>query len=267
MKSSQAFFFSIGLLLAALASCEKVVQIPLNDAERRLVVEAEMKSFSGDNWVRLTKSGSMYDDSDFERLGGATITVTDKEDVVYVFSETGEQGMYENPVFEVLPNNSYSLSVLVDGQEVVGQAQTFTTAEADTVYYQWVENVFGPIFGDTDDSIIEVKYSFLDDPDRDNYYIRRSSVNGGEYRAVSFTDEFWNGQQVDGTMSNLSVNEGDTIFTELMTVDEGVYSFFESLDENTSSTVTPANPASNLEGEVLGYFGIFCVDTFTLVIP
>jgi len=209
----------------------------------------------------------MYDDSGYERLSGAEITVTDKDGATFVFDETAEAGMYHHPTFEVLPNNSYNLSVTVDGKEIVGHADTYATAEIDTIYYELVENVFGPIFGDTTDSIIQMKYSFQDDPARKNYYIRRSRINGGDYRAVSFNDDLWDGQQVDGTMSNLEPNKGDTIFTELMTVDEGVYSFFESLSENTTSNVTPANPVSNLDGDALGYFGVFCVDTITLIIP
>jgi len=130
-----------------------------------------------------------------------------------------------------------------------------------------VANIFGPFFGDTTDSIIEVTYSFLDDGAVENHYIRRSRINGGDYVATSFDDDLWNGSQVTGTMWNVDAKKGDTVFTELMTVDKGIYRYFESLSENTSSTTTPANPVSNLDGDALGYFGVFCIDTITLIIP
>jgi hypothetical protein len=61
----------LGLFL--MIACEKVIEIPLNDADREIVVEGVGRNFLGESYVLLSRSGSVYDDGGFEVLSGAIV--------------------------------------------------------------------------------------------------------------------------------------------------------------------------------------------------
>ena len=54
---------NLGIILSGFGfySCEKVIEIPLNDADRKVVVEAVFKDEPGSNYVILSKTGFVYE--------------------------------------------------------------------------------------------------------------------------------------------------------------------------------------------------------------
>lgn len=265
-------FYVIGLIIALITiGCEKVIDVPLNEADQRIVVEGELRNATGVNYVKLSKSGSVYDDSGFEKLSGAVVKITDMSGTEYVFTEVDTvPGMYTNDLFLTEPNNVYSLYVEVEGNVITSSCVTNGVPVFDQLFFEMQENLFGSFFGSEADSIAQIFFEFSDEAVNENYYRIKAWVNGGEDGSLYlFDDALFNGSNVIATLFSTPAFRGDTVMAELISMDKANYDYLFTLyNANDQGGVSPANPISNLQGDPsLGYFGAFTVDTLTLIIP
>ena len=146
-------------------SCEKVIDIPLDDAERKVVVEAVFRDEPGANYVILSKTGSVYEDSNFDKISGATVFVTDGSGTSTYLSELpGEPGKYNHPTFSVAPNTSYSLTVYTATDTFTSAAQSFYKPMIDSLTY--IEQLGS--FGFGTDTTYLVFFNFTDDENDEN---------------------------------------------------------------------------------------------------
>jgi hypothetical protein len=251
-----------------LVACEKVIDIPLIEADRKIVVEMEMKNGAGNNYCLLSKTGSVYDTADFEHISGASVKVTDEAGTEYIFVEDAAiPGRYSNSTLSAMPNTTYSMEIIADGETITAQSSTTSFPVIDNVFQQKLYNLFGQFTGSEEDSIIIVVYEFLDPASEVNYYLRRAWFNSEpDFSYSVFDDKLWNGQPVQGGMWEFDVHPGDTLHVELMSIDFENYRFFLTLDENSTSATSPANPESNLSGNAIGYFGAYLIDSTSYIV-
>jgi hypothetical protein len=256
---------TVGFIITA---CEKVIDIPLEESERKVVVEAVFKDHPGDNYVLLSKTGSVYDDSDFEKIIGATVKITDKDGNEYVLSEVpGIPGKYNHPTFQVLNDNQYTLSVATGTETFTSTVETFYKPQLDSLTY--VEQIGS--FGFGTDTTYLVFFNFLDKAGQENFYRINATVNDtlDEYLYVT-NDELFSGQVYTQPIFATTVEKGDTVLIELLSMNKGNYTYFFSLPGATAEgpfAPTPANPVSNMEGGAIGYFGAYTSDTMTIILP
>jgi hypothetical protein len=99
LKKLQANKISYILFLLALCfTCEDVIDVDLNEAEPRLVIEASINWFKntpGNNQsIKLSLSGPFFDDS-LPPANGAEVTITNSSNgIEYAFIEDGITGIY-----------------------------------------------------------------------------------------------------------------------------------------------------------------------------
>jgi hypothetical protein len=62
MKNYSAFSTAILFLFITATSCEKVIELDLNEAEKKIVVEAILKDNPGDNKILLSYTSAVYTD-------------------------------------------------------------------------------------------------------------------------------------------------------------------------------------------------------------
>jgi len=67
------------------------------------------------------------------------------------------------------------------------------------------------------------------------------------------------------------VQLGDTITLELLSIDKASYDYFSTLkdiltSDRSPTSLSPANPNTNLSNGSLGYFSAFAMDTKKIVI-
>lgn len=254
--------------LIGFSSCEKVIDIPLNEAEQRVVVEGLLMDQPGNNYIILSKTGSVYQESDFEKLSGATVTITDEAGTIYTLTEMpGMPGVYNHPTLEVLVDNDYDLSVTYNSEIFTSSVQTFYKPQLDSLNYLEQSGSFGP---QTDTTYL-VFFSFSDNANQDNYYRINVYVNGVKDPNYYITnDDLFNGETYTQPAFATAVEKGDTVVIELLSVDESNYDYFFSLSSNGSDdpfSPTPSNPVSNIEGGAIGYFGAYTSDTMSVIIP
>lgn len=252
------------LLLLLFASCEKVIEIPIEDEESQIVVEAVAKSLEGESYVLLSKTIGFYDDAtSVEKLSGASVQITGQDGVAFMFSESPDvPGRYEHPTFKALPNYRYDLTVTYDGAVLTSSSTSLTVPQIDSLF------VFQNI-DDTDTSNI-LLYTVTDNPIEKNYYRFVLWVNGEKENTIFIeTDDLGNGETYTSPFFGVSFDSNDSIYGELWSMNKDNYAYFSALYTNLNQSPFSAAPSdlpSNIEGGK-GYFGVFMVDTTSIIIP
>lgn len=256
---------AVGFLIA----CEKVVELPIDDAESKVVVEAVAKSLPGKSYVLLSKSIGLYDDpGTINWLSEATVEVKNESGEVFVFEESEETGRYTHPDFALASNQFYRLTVNVDDQILEAEARSRTVPQIDSLFpFQQISTDFE---GNPDTTNILV-YTVTDNPDEKNFYRFVLWVNGVRDDEVFIeTDDLGNGATYTSPFFGISFDSGDEVYAELWSMTKENYTYFSAMFTNLNQSPFSAAPSdlpSNIEGNGIGYFGAFMVDTATVVIP
>lgn len=263
-------FYPLLSAVTVFVACEKVIDIPLDEAAQRFVVEAVIKDSIGANSVTISKTGSVYETSDFEKVSGAVVTITDASGTVYPLTEmTGQPGVYSNPSFITVINNNYTLNVSVGDQNFSSTCQTFYKPQLDSL--TWIEQLGS--FGFGDDTTYLVFFNFSDNADQDNFYRINAWINGKKEGVYYITnDELFNGGTYTQPLFASTVEKGDTVQVELISMDKANYTYFYSLSNASTDgggpfSPSPGNPVTNISGGALGYFGAYTTDTLSIIIP
>ncbi len=261
-----ALQFAAIAVLALSFSCEKVIDIPLNEADQEIVVEAVGRNFLGESYVLLSKTGSVYDDSGFEKLTDAVVTVTDQDGVETIFTHDPlNPGKYIAPDFAAMPNSAYSLNIVTDGKTLTSSSTTNSIPTLDSLSYIAVPPGFG-----SEDTTFLLFYNFVDNGDETNFYRVKAWVNGKADNNYYIGDDvLGNGQPASAPIFATEIKSKDTVHIELLSMDEDTYKYLFTLNSNLSSGAfgaTPANPVTNID-EAIGYFGVYMVDSMSIVMP
>lgn len=262
--------FFIFLASLTILGCEKVIEIDIDDAEQQVVVEGQLRNFTGESYVLLSKSKNLYTTNDgFEKISGATVLISDADGNEYVFPEDPiEPGKYSLNSFAAVPNQTYFLTVDIGTQIITAESSSLNIPELDTLTY--IETVGGFGGAGTDTSYL-VFFNFQDDGSQTNYYRARPWVNGEKDNNLYITeDELFNGQSFSQPFFATSIGKKDTVLVELISMDKANYKYYFSLQSTNAGdfSAAPGNPVSNLEGEnVVGYFGAYMIDTTTIILP
>jgi hypothetical protein len=260
--------FSVMILsFLVFVNCEKVVELPLNDAEQMLVVEAVMKDRVGENYILLSKSGSVYEGQDFEKVEDATVKVMDEDGVVYDFPHQGN-GLYSLPDFVVQPSTSYDIEINAIGREISATCLSPTKPKIDSLTYLTLSGTFGVPEGDT---LNLISFHSVDNGAEDNFYLLKIFRNGRENNGYYLgNDDFINGIYYQAQFFGSEAKPRDTVFVEMISMDQANYNYYVGLSNNLDGgpfSAAPANPPSNLKGNALGFFGAYSTDTISIILP
>lgn len=260
------YFKFISLLcLLIFISCEEVVNIPLQETEPRLVVDASIEWFKGTNGnnqnIRLSRTSGFYEDST-EGVTDAEIKVSTEDGMEFYFQHV-EDGTYVNNEFQPELNKSYQLEILVD-------AQVYTATEilVPVVPLDYVEQLnSGGFAGDE----IELKAYYTDPVETEDYYLFK--FKDEDISLEIYEDEFTNGNQIFGYYSNEDIEAGDEINIEIQGISKSYYEFLFILRSQVESDgggpfeTMPARVKGNIinqtnpENYPFGYFRLSEVDS------
>ena len=258
----------IKISLIAIASilmfgaCEKVIQLDLKDAESQYVVDAMVSNISEFNYVKLSRSATFYNGSDFELVEGANITITDGNGVVIPLFETAK-GYYSNPLMLGQSYMTYTLKIDIDGELIEGSTYMPGNSSIDSVVT--LQNQ-GGFFG-TDYTSFAY---WSDKANEKNYYRLRAYRNDSIQTNIYITeDNLYNGIPTGTPLFSTSYKAGDSAIIELMEIDEKTYKYWLSLDQISNpqnQPAAPGNPESNMSNGALGYFGAYNMDRDTVLV-
>ncbi len=176
-------------ILLFLFSCEEVVDIELETATSRLVVNAPLEWEKGTDGryqsITLTTSAGFYASMP-PIVSNAMVSVMDSEGNIYLFTERETPGQYECFDFQPQIFGQYELEIIYMDETYRGTEILYPVADFDES--EQVTHSF------TD--LLEIRAYFTDPEDEENYYMLEetsSTTVVPGYQA--FNDKFFNGQQ------------------------------------------------------------------------
>jgi hypothetical protein len=265
MRNNLLYIVSLLIVFGQFA-CQKIIEVELAEGDRQLVVEAVGSSFDAESYVLLSKTVASTQAASKEIIPGGIVSITDKDGVVYEFTEV-EPGRFENDAFKVTPNNTYSFSAAIDGKVLTSTAVTQSTPEIDSISYL---TQIGDFFGDGTDTSYFAFYNFVDNAEEENYYQIKIWINGDLDNNFYLTDDkLSNGGLISAPFFGAFIEPKDSIYVELLSMDEANYLYLTTLDLNLQQSAfaaAPANPVSNVENGI-GYFGVYTKDSLSFVFP
>ncbi|OAD91270.1 hypothetical protein A7A78_12875 [Aequorivita soesokkakensis] len=260
--------FLLVIFFGIVTSCEDVIDVELNDAPPRLVVEANLNVWedgSNSAAVRLTTTAPFFD-NDVPFVTDASITVTDENGIVYPFNYT-QDGVYVSSIALQL-NIEYKLTILY-------KEETYTATE--TLYtvspLEFVEQRDDGGFTGED---IELKAFFTDPAGEQNFYFFEGLSERGDVLDV-YKDEFFDGNTIFGYYLVEDLAPADEVQFNIYGVSEAYYNFMFILLQQTGGgggpfETQPATVRGNIINETnpdnypLGYFRVSEVSTLNYTV-
>lgn len=262
----------LGLLAASgvFISCEKVIDVDLDESPPELVVEAVLLEGSNLFTVTISRSTTYFDSSPQEVITDATVELSDDQGNTYTINHRGN-GEYSDSITAVA-GRTYLLSVEVEGN--VYQATSHMQQEVPLV-------ALIPEFEEEtafNDEGYALYIRFQDPAGEANYYRIVHYIDGvpqkdGEDMRV-FDDDL-----IDGGLTRLPIfqtvfESGEFVTIDLIHFDEASFDYFNSLSDiiNTGggpggATAAPGDPNTNWSGGILGYFSAQNVSSMSISIP
>jgi hypothetical protein len=260
-------------VIILLPSCEKVVSIYLNQSNPHMVIEGIIKDQSGPYTVVLSKTGNYFEPSlSFPSVSGATIIISDNLGQSDTLKETALKGTYQTDEIVGQSGTTYYLNVKAEGNDYSAITTMPQKIALDTLY-AYPRREFDGDFG------YDIYVKFKDPPEPGNYYrlnvkasylLPSDSIDGRRYRLYS--DKLTNGNEMtERVRAGRNVKAGDTVSIELLAIDKATYDYFNTLSniltsDRAASSLSPANPNTNLTGGALGYFAAYTVDKRSIVL-
>jgi len=257
---------SVGLFLTG---CEKAINVPLQTASPRLVIDASIdwvKNTAGNKQKIVLSTTTGYYSSEFPSVSGAEITVTDPSNTVFEFVETPGTGQYICSNFLPVIGHTYHLKIVLNG-ETYTASDTFTSVPKieDTIE----QNNKG---GETGDEI-EITFSYKDDATQENFYLNSITQPHSPFPELEVEDdEQTNGNLMQESFSHEKLKPGDQIDLKLYGISKSYYNYMSKLilatgNDGNPFPATPSAVRGNIINQTndnnyaFGYFRLVEVAT------
>lgn len=241
-----------------LQSCEEVIDLDIDQYEKRLVIDANIfADESTNNKIRLFYSAPFYADR-YEYISDAIVTITDKStNTLYTFNYSND-GWYENSAFDPIVETEYTLNVTINDK--IYEATTIVTIAPEIEKVEQFDNA-----GFTGDQY-EIRFYFYDNEETEDYYL--INVTDGENGEYAFSsDQLRNGNLMYDLNFVDKDSKGKTLYFALASISKDYYNYLNKLTTNAATQGNPfATPSGALKGNIinlsnkneypLGYFHI-----------
>jgi len=263
--SKNSYFTGILVLLTfcIFTGCEKVIELDLDNADPRIVIDANINDQYDYQIVRISKTYSFTESNKFNGIGGAKVVLTTLDGDVINFYESDTKGIYRSPRMRGKPGTQYTMTVDVEGKTYTAVSEMPLTLPLDSLTFSQFT-----FFGSTN---TYVAANFEDPGYMQNQYRFLLRIKDKiEEDAVS-EDRFTNGNHVSNVLFYEldDLNSGDTIDVEMQCINRPVYKYFFTLEQISGSggpPVAPENPPSNFNNGALGVFNAYTSSRRTAII-
>lgn len=267
------YFLSLIALLALSASCEKVIDININDANPVPVIESYIENDSA-CYVLATYTSNFFDNSASPSVTDAVITIADDAGNSEQLNYQGD-GVYKGSAVIGVIGRTYTLSVTIDNNTYTAESKMPPLVPIDSFSIQSLSGFFGgggngperywAYVNYTDPAVVQnyyaVRTTYFDSSDTEQGFVT-------DYRIAD--DDLSNGIATRSFTTTNPFVSGDTITTELASLDRTTHFYFKTLQDAITGgfgSAAPSNPSTNFSEGALGYFGAWSKETRTFVIP
>lgn len=243
-------------------SCEKVIDVTVSDADKKLVIEGVVTDQRGDCLVKVSRTKSLTSSNEMDAVSGASVQIRDGNGAVVQLTETAA-GQYRSDLMGQ-PGTTYELTVKLGGQTYTAVSSMPPSIAIDSLYVsemdmmgekQYVTNV---VFSDPTEAGNAYRFvQYWNEVKNKMYMVQKDDLTNGRKNTVSFF------HQMD------ELKKGDRIRVQLQSIDPAVYTYWYSLWQGSTgegNATSPANPVSNIRGGALGYFSAQAVTVTETII-
>jgi len=239
-------------------SCEDVIDLDLNQYEKRVVIDANIFVGENDyNKIKVYYSAPFYATS-YEYISTAIVTIKDlNTNIEYPFTYISN-GNYENNSFNPSENNEYELQISYDGK--IYKAYSNVTKSPIIENVEQINDA--GFMGDS----YELRFYYQDNPDEEDYYLTQT-IDLEENDFSVGNDQFTNGNLSYELYFADKEQLAETIYFSLAKIDKAYYNYLSKMFSNAAAGGNPfATPTGTLKGNItntsniddfpLGYFHI-----------
>lgn len=249
--------------------CEDVIDVELDTAPPRLVVEASINWFKGTagdtQVITLTTTTSFYNE-EVPPASGATVSITDTAGNEFIFTENGATGIYENNVFIPVIDREYTLTIVYQGETYTATETLKSVTELESVE----QDDAGGFTGES----TEIKINYTDPAGEKNYYFFKFNSPYSNDLDV-YDDKFFNGNQIFALFFEEDFVPGDEVTIQSFGISQGYYNYMFTLLSNLGEGGFEPQPAT-VRGNIInqtdpdnfafGYFRLSEADEFVYTI-
>jgi hypothetical protein len=262
MKNFFVLTFS-AIVLLSMASCEKVIDVDLNEDNPLLVIEGGLTGRETTDTIKLSYTGSYFGDDNFSPVQGAAVTISDDLGKSEQLKEV-RPGSYASENLKGRPGGTYHLTVHANSKTYTASAKMLEPVAINRLIYRYKDRSLGTREGNY------VTLFFNDPAVTHNYYLVKAkgtqvSYNNGSDQFFVFDDALFNGESAAVELPFIHFGPG-VAEVELFSIDKQAFLYYTSLNEIIQNpgpspfSGVPQNSAkSNIQGEAVGYFQAFSV--------
>lgn len=257
-------------LITIAFACEDVVDIPLENSNPKLVIDANLtwqKGTSGTTQtIRLTLTNDFYT-NEIKVASGAVVTITDSDNNLFTFNQVSNTAEYVCNNFVPVLNKDYTLKVKYQGQEYIATNKLLASPSFDP----FINQIKIPGFGSKE--IIKVELFFKDDATEENYYLlsaKNPRLKITEY--LPLEDRFTQGNLLAAPYINDKTEQNDTFKFSLQAITKSQFNYIKKiLSVSGQNSGGPfATPPATIRGNIInqsnndnypfGYFSLAEID-------
>jgi hypothetical protein len=263
MKILKITFISICSILF-FTSCEKEIDLDLDDSAQKIVVEAIVHDSLGDNYVLLSKTKPYKDNGAFQNISNASVIIKDNYGNTFNLYEVAP-GIYTDSLLQGIAGRTYNLIVTTEGKTITASSTMPQKVTIDSLSLEkdpegfW-ENPNIPEYS--------ARCHFTDPFNIKNFYRLKAFLEGEQENGfTALNDDFIDGNSTFYPLFESTFYPGDSITIQLLSIDEINYRYFTALYSSQGGQV-PGNPITNLNSDdAVGYFGAYAKSEQSLVVP
>jgi hypothetical protein len=268
----------IFILILGLSSCTDIIDIELNSAMQRVVVEAKITDQSTPATLYLSRTTDYFNPNDPVLVSGAKVSLNTASGQSVNMVEIDE-GVYQSTELEGASGETYTLKI-EDGDELYEASSKLPTkVKIDSLVFEWF-NSFSPHDSLGGGYMLNLWYT--DPVQESNFYmftfekLNKSDIPEpgfpGSNAKILMNDALSNGKSSLMNLNRRGFYEiGDTVFVELISIDQNTYNYLDQLGEVSGGgpsfgSSAPANPQNNISNGAMGYFSAQAIDSKVVVI-
>lgn len=248
-----------------LASCEKVIDVNINNVNKKYVIEGTITDNLNSCRVSLSQTLDITDSNQFKGVKGAIITLQEDNKTPLQLKDNGE-GIYGANIAGK-PGHRYTLLVKIGNDHFSATSVMPQKVKFDSLF------VTERMFLGKMRKIATV--AFKDPPGKGNAYRFTQLTDGKKENSIFiFDDNLIDGRPVINELlifgdDERSLKKGDQLTVEMRCIEMPVYLYWYSLTQGAlgqNQSASPANPVSNITGGAIGYFSANTFEAKTMTV-
>ena len=256
----------ISTSILALFSCQKVIDVDLNESNPVIVIEANYRAEDSTVLVKITQTSNYFDNSASPEITTANVTIIDQAGNPTVIPSIGN-GLYELTAYAPVFNTNYTLTAVNNGESYSATCSMKAPVQLEDITYQYFDGFFG-----SDGGYVPF-LNYLDPQNSEDYYAIILSRNDTLYNSLNDIflqdDMLTNGNFVERPLFGNSFYQlDDSVHMELRTIDKRIFNYIAEAQSiaGGQNSAAPGNPTNNWSNGALGYFNAYSSSRKSVII-